>query len=177
MALQAFFLGVPWTAVPSQRTAFTPPLLQDVKWSRESGLSWVGKKVLALNHLNPDQQGICSATLSAGGARGNTLAMGTVTVVMDGYRTRPEPFKVSSRAAKVARRLRSSTYAKLYSCETLLKRLVYDLKYMALEFGPVVIAPKPVTGQGRQFRGRAADCKLQVLEILRRPAEESLIYV
>src|SRR5262245_25715512 len=45
------------------------------------------------------------AAAEAGGARGDALAVGTCTVVLDGYWTRPEPLKVSSRAAKVARML------------------------------------------------------------------------
>jgi len=54
------------------------------------------------------------AAAEAGGARGDTLAVGTCTVVLDGYGTRPEPLKVSSRAAQIATRLRSKTPAKLY---------------------------------------------------------------
>jgi integrase len=58
-----------------------------------------------------------------------------------------------------------------------LKRLPYNLKHIVLEFGPAVSVLKPVRGQGREFRGRAADCKRHVLEILRRPSEESVIYI
>ena len=64
--------------------------------------------------------------------------MVTVTVVVDSYRTRPEPLKVSSRAAKVARRLRSSTYAKLYVYDTLLKRWVQDLEDMPPALRPFI---------------------------------------
>jgi hypothetical protein len=64
--------------------------------------------------------------------------METVQVVMDCYWTRPEPLKVMSRAAKVARMLRSRTPAKLYVYKTLLKRLAYNLKHIAFEFGPLV---------------------------------------
>lgn len=44
----------------------------------------------------------------------------TVTVLMDGYWTRPDPLKLRSRTAKVARRLRSRTPTKLYVYDTLL---------------------------------------------------------
>jgi hypothetical protein len=58
----------------------------------------------------------------------------TVTVAVDGYWTRVEPLKLSSRAAKVARRLRSRTPAKLYVYETLLQLLAQDLQDVAAEF-------------------------------------------
>jgi len=41
-----------------------PPFLDDVKLRAEGRIGRVGKKCLALDRLNPDQQGICSATLS-----------------------------------------------------------------------------------------------------------------
>jgi hypothetical protein len=81
-----------------------------------------------------------------------------VTVVVDGYWTRSEPLKLSSRAAKVARRLRSRTPAKLYIYETLLERVAHNLKYIAFECGPPASALKPIMGQGRPFRGRFPDC-------------------
>ena len=58
--------------------------------------------------------------LEAGGARQNTLAVGTVTVVMDSYWTRPAPLKVSSLAAKILKVLIFNTPAKLYVYDTLL---------------------------------------------------------
>src|SRR5712692_8929798 len=42
----------------------SPPFLDDVKLRAEGRIGRVGKKWLALDRLNPDQQGICSATLS-----------------------------------------------------------------------------------------------------------------
>jgi hypothetical protein len=56
----------------------------------------------------------------------------------------------------VVRAVRSGRYARLYVYETLLERLAYNLKHMAFEFGPLVSAQKPIMGQGREFRGRAA---------------------
>jgi hypothetical protein len=41
-------------------------LQDDVKLEGEASWTLVGTKVLALNDLTPDQQGICSATFSAG---------------------------------------------------------------------------------------------------------------
>src|SRR6266849_10066238 len=43
----------------------SPPFLDDVKLRAEGRIGRVGKKWLALDRLNPDQQGICSATLSS----------------------------------------------------------------------------------------------------------------
>jgi hypothetical protein len=83
----------------------------------------------------------------------------TATVVMGSYRPLPEPPKFASCAAKAAKTLKLRTPAKLYIYETLLKWLAYNLKHIALEFGSVVSALKPVMGQGRQFRGRAAGRK------------------
>src|SRR3989442_9381270 len=45
--------------------ALPPPFLDDVKLRAEGRIGRVGKKWLALDRLNPDQQGICSATLSS----------------------------------------------------------------------------------------------------------------
>jgi hypothetical protein len=70
----------------------------------------------------------------------------TVTVV-DGYWTRPDPLKLSSRTAKVARRLRFRTPAKLYSCETLLEWLAQDLKDMAAELEPFIQVEHAMVGQ------------------------------
>jgi hypothetical protein len=72
------------------------------------------------------------------GARENILAMGMVTVVLEGYWPRLEPLKVSSRAAMLSRRLRSSMPAKLYVYETLLERLPQDLEDMAAELGQFI---------------------------------------
>jgi hypothetical protein len=48
------------------------------------------------------------------------------------------------------------THARLYVDDTLLEWLAYNLKHMAFEFGPLISAQKPIMGQGREFRGRAA---------------------
>ena len=108
--------------------------------------------------------------------RGGDTSGGAIAAeVMGGYGPLLEPPEVMSRAAKVAKTLRFRTPAKLYIYETLLEWLAYNLKHMAFEFGPLVSAQKPVMGQGCRFRGRAADCKRRVLEILRWPFEEGVI--
>ena len=58
--------------------------------------------------------------------------------IVDGYGTRPKPLKANSRAAKAARRLRSRTPAKIYACDTLLKRLAQGLEDLAAEFGQLI---------------------------------------
>jgi hypothetical protein len=63
----------------------------------------------------------------AAGERGDTLDIGTVTVVVCGYWPRAEPLKVSSRAAKVERILRSRTPARLYVYDTILAGLAQHL--------------------------------------------------
>jgi hypothetical protein len=95
-------------------------------------LALVGKNVLALNGLTPDQQGIWSATLSLEQMRraDRSVTM-TATVVMGSYRPLPEPPTFVSRAAKVAKTLKLRTPAKLYIDETLLERLAQDVQDMA----------------------------------------------
>jgi hypothetical protein len=61
-----------------------------------------------------------------------------------------------SRTTSAASATRSMTHARLYVDDTLLEWLAYNLKHMAFEFGPLVSAQKPIMGQGREFRGRAA---------------------
>jgi hypothetical protein len=80
--------------------------------------------------------------------------MGMVTVVVDDYWRRPTPLQVSSRAANVARRLRSSTYAKLYVYETLLQRLAQDLQDMAAALGPFIPAEHAMVGPRHVARPR-----------------------
>ncbi len=72
----------------------------------------------------------------------------TVTVAVDGYWTRAKPLTLSSRAAKVPRRLRSRAPAKLYVYETLLERLSQDFEDMALELGPLIQEQDAVMRQG-----------------------------
>jgi hypothetical protein len=60
------------------------------------------------------------AAAETGGARRNTLAVGTVTIVVDGYWTRPDSLTLSSRTANVARRLRFRTPARLYVYDAVL---------------------------------------------------------
>jgi hypothetical protein len=57
------------------------------------------------------------------------------TGVVGDYWTRAEPHTLGSRAAKVARRLRSRTPARLYSCEAILKRLAQGIEVMACKLG------------------------------------------
>jgi hypothetical protein len=57
--------------------------------------------------------------------------MVAITVLVDGYWSRPDSLKLSRRTAEVLRRLRFRTPAKLYSCETLLEGLVQDLQDVA----------------------------------------------
>jgi hypothetical protein len=98
----------------------------------------------------------------------------TVTVV-GGYRALLESLTAITLKANPMNVLRSMTPARLYVYDTILEWLAYNLKHMAFEFGPLVSAQKPVMGQGCRFRGRAADCKRRVLEILRWPFEEGVI--
>jgi hypothetical protein len=98
----------------------------------------------------------------------------TVTAVGGGYRALHESLMVIIRLANSANLWRFRTCGRLSVENTLLKWLAYNLKHMALEFGSVVSALKPVMGQGHQFRGKAAGCKRHVPEILLRPFEKPL---
>jgi hypothetical protein len=71
----------------------------------------------------------------------------TITVLVDGYCTRPDSLKLSSRTAKVARRLRFTTPEKLYVYETLLERLAQDLQDMATKLGPFIQEEHAIVGQ------------------------------
>jgi hypothetical protein len=82
-----------------------------------------------------------------GGARGDTLAVGTVTMVVDGYWPRPKPCEVPIRAAKVAKASRFTTPAKLYLYDTLLKRLAQDLEDMTAELAEFIQEERLVVGQ------------------------------
>jgi hypothetical protein len=75
-------------------------------------------------------------------------------VVLDGYWTRPEPLKVSSRAAKIATIFRSRTSARLYICDTLRERLAQDLKDMAAALGQCIQEEHAMVGQRHVARHR-----------------------
>jgi hypothetical protein len=82
-----------------------------------------------------------------GGARGDTLAVGTVTMVVDGYWPRPKPREVPTRAAKDAKASRFTTPATLYLYDTLLKRLAQDLEDMTAELAEFIQEERLVVGQ------------------------------
>jgi hypothetical protein len=62
----------------------------------------------------------------------------TATILMSGYWTRPELLAVSSRLAKLTISLKFRTLWRLYSDETLLKRLAQDLQDVAAELRPFI---------------------------------------
>ena len=64
--------------------------------------------------------------------------MAIAAEVPGGYGPLLEPPEVVSRAAKVARTLKSRTPAKLYVYETLLERLAPDLEDMAAALGGLI---------------------------------------
>jgi hypothetical protein len=66
-----------------------------------------------------------------GGAKWDTLAVGTATVQMGGYWTRAEWLVVTSRFAKLRKSLRVMTLWRLYAYETLLEGLAQHLQDMA----------------------------------------------
>jgi hypothetical protein len=78
----------------------------------------------------------------------------TITVLVDGYCTRPDCHKLSSCTAKALRRLRFKTPAKVYSCETLLEWLAQHLKDMAAELGPFIQEEHAIVGQRHFTRHR-----------------------
>jgi hypothetical protein len=69
------------------------------------------------------------------GRGGDTSGVTTAPEVLGGYGPLLEPPEVVSCAAKVAKRLKSRTPAKLYVYETLLERLPQDLQDMASKLG------------------------------------------
>ena len=74
----------------------------------------------------------------------------TITVLMDGYGTRPDPLTLSSHTASVARRLRFRTPAKLYvynMYNTLLQRLASDLEHVAAALGERIQEGDAVIGR------------------------------
>src|SRR5215510_56304 len=73
---------------------------------------------------------------------------------MGGYGPLLEPHDVVSRAAKVAKPLKSSTPAKLYIHETLLERLAQDLEPMAATLRQFVQADDAVVRQRHLARHR-----------------------
>jgi hypothetical protein len=89
----------------------------------------------------------------------------TVTVAVDGYWTRAEPLKLSSRAAKVARKLRSRTPAKLYVYETLLQLLEQDLQDVAPEFRKFIQEKNAVVRQRHFDRQRCRPMPLFVKNV------------
>jgi hypothetical protein len=70
----------------------------------------------------------------------------TITVLVDGYCTRPDSLTLSSRIAKVLRRLRFRTPAKLYVYDTILERLPQDLQDMAAALGQFIQEEHAVVG-------------------------------
>jgi hypothetical protein len=77
-------------------------------------------------HETPSEAGV-------EGPGGDTSGVGVAAEVMGGYGPLLKPPEVVSRAAKVAKTLRSRTPAKLYVYDTLLERLAQDLQHMAPE--------------------------------------------
>jgi hypothetical protein len=71
----------------------------------------------------------------------------TVTVLVDVCWTRPDPLKLSSRTAIVARRLRFRTPAKLYVYDTILKRLGQDVKDLVAARGRFLQEEYAMVGQ------------------------------
>jgi hypothetical protein len=64
--------------------------------------------------------------------------------LVDGYWTRPDILKRKSRTAKVEKRLRFMTAARLYVYETIFERLPQDLQDMAAELGQFIQEKHPV---------------------------------
>jgi hypothetical protein len=88
-------------------------------------------------------------TTSEAGVEGRSNNTSGVTIaakVLGGYCLLLEPPEVVSRAAKVAKRLKSRTPAKLYIYETLLQRLAQDLQDMAAALGPFIQEEHAVVG-------------------------------
>jgi hypothetical protein len=79
--------------------------------------------------------------------KGDVGSILPATVVMGGYCRLPKPPEVGSRAAKVAKTLKSSTPARLNVYETLLERLAQDLEDMAAELGPCIQEEHAIVGQ------------------------------
>ena len=80
--------------------------------------------------------------------------MVTVTVLVDGYWTRPDPLKLSSRAAKALKVLIFSMPARLYVYDTLLQRLPQNLQDVAAELGPFIQEEHAMVGQRHFARHR-----------------------
>jgi hypothetical protein len=87
------------------------------------------------------------AEAGAEGRGGNTLGVAIATEVLGGYGPLLVPPEVVSRMAKVAKTLKSRTFAKLYVYETLLEWLAQDLKDMAAELGPFIQEEHAIMGQ------------------------------
>jgi hypothetical protein len=77
------------------------------------------------------------------GPGGDTPGVAIAAEVMGGYGPLLEPPEAVSRAAKVAKTLKSRTPARLYICDAVLERLAYNLKHMALECSLLVSHQSP----------------------------------
>jgi hypothetical protein len=86
--------------------------------------------------------------------KGDVGSILPVTVVVGGYCRLPKPTEVVSRAAKIAKTLKSRTPAKLYVYETLLERLTQDLQDMATELGQFIQEEHAIVGQRHFTRHR-----------------------
>ena len=81
-------------------------------------------------------------------------------MVVCGYCRLPKPNEVMSRAAKVAKTLKSSTPAKLYVYETIRERSSQDFEHMAPKFRQLIEEEHAMVGQrhfARQRHMAAAD--------------------
>jgi hypothetical protein len=93
--------------------------------------------------------------------KGDVGSILPATVVVGGYCRLPKPTDVVSRAAKVAKTLKSSTPARLYVYDTLLERLAQDLEHMTAKLGQfiqeehAVVRQRYLARQWHQARRRA----------------------
>jgi hypothetical protein len=74
--------------------------------------------------------------------------------VMGGHYPLLEPPTIVSRAAKVAKTLKSRTPAKIYVYDTLLERLAQDLQDMAAELRQLIQEEHAIMGQRHLARHR-----------------------
>jgi hypothetical protein len=79
--------------------------------------------------------------------KGDVGSILPATVVVGGYCRLPKPTEVVSRAAKIAKTLKSRTPAKLYVYETLLQRLPQHFQDMAAELGEFIQKEHTIVGQ------------------------------
>jgi hypothetical protein len=78
------------------------------------------------------------------GRGGHTAMVGTGTMVMGSYSTRPKRLAVNSRTAKLTKSLKFMTLWRLYSYDTLLERLAQDLQDVAVELRQFIQQEHPV---------------------------------